>query len=74
MIFTSKEVFYFSQINVFITDHLSKISLQSEIKAWFYLGQNFRFSVSKTLKYLFRKKSCSLKIAVPEFQKHKKKK
>ena len=61
-----QKVFYFSRVSVFIVCHLSKIYLQSERKAWFYLAQNFRFFISKIL-ILFRKKRCSLKIAVPEF-------
>ena len=59
--FTSNKVFYFSHVNVFIACHLSKIYLQSERKAWFYLVQNVRFSVSKTFEYLFRKKELFLK-------------
>ena len=43
IIFTSDKVFYFSQINTFIACLLSKIYLQSERKAWFYLAQNLRF-------------------------------
>ena len=35
--FTSNQVFYFSQVDVFIGCHLSKIYLQSERKASFYL-------------------------------------
>ena len=37
-------------------------------KTWLYFAQNFRFFISKTFNFLFRKKSYSLKIAVPEFQ------
>ena len=66
-------IFYFSQVKVFLACHISKIFLQSERKAWFYLAQNFRVFISKTFKFLFRKKICSLKVAVPEFQKYKKK-
>ena len=33
---------------------------------------NFPFFISKTFAFLFRKKSCSLKIVAFEFQKHKK--
>ena len=68
--YLSCKVFYFSSVNVFITS-LSKIYFQSERKVWFYLGQNFLFFISKTFDFLFRKRSCSLKIAVPEFQKYK---
>ena len=32
-----------------------------------YLVQNFQLLISKTFKFLFRKKGCSSKIAVPEF-------
>ena len=58
--------------SVFIACHFSKIHLQSERKAWLYLAQNFPFFISKTFEFLFRKKRCSLKIAVPEFQNKKK--
>ena len=68
--YLSYKVFYFSSVNVFIPS-LSKIYFQSERKVWFYLGQNFLFFISKTFEFLFRKRSCSLKIAVPEFQKYK---
>ena len=59
--FASNKVFYFSQVNVFIVCHLSKICLQSERKSWFYLVQNVRFSVKKNFEYLFRKKELFLK-------------
>ena len=53
IIFASNKVFYFSQIK--------------ERKIWFYLNQNIRFFISKTLNFLFRKKRCCLKRAIPEF-------
>ena len=59
---------------MFIACHLSEIYLQSERKAWFSLAQNIQFFISKAFEYLFRKKRCSLQIAVPEFQTYKKKK
>ena len=62
-------IFCFSPMNVFSGCHLFKILLQSKRKAWFYLAQNIRLFISKTFKCLFRKRSCFLKIAVPEFQK-----
>ena len=70
--FTSNKIFFFSQVNVFMACHLSKIDLQSERKAWFYLAQNMRFFISKTFNFLLRKTRCSLKIAFPEFQKYRK--
>ena len=70
--FPSNKVFHFSQVNVFIACHLSKIDIQSERRALFYFPQNIRFFVSKTSNFLFRKKRFSLKIAVPDFQKDKK--
>ena len=36
-------IFYFRQVNLFIACHLSKIYLQSERKAWFYLPNTFDF-------------------------------
>ena len=48
-IFASNRVFYFSQMNVFTACHLSKTCLQSERRAW------FRFFISKTFDFLFRK-------------------
>ena len=70
--FPSNKVFHFSQVNVFIACHLSKIDIQSERRVLFYFPQNIRFFVSKTSNFLFRKKRFSLKIAVPDFQKDKK--
>ena len=70
--FPSNKVFHFSQVNVFVASHLSKIDFQSERRALFYFPQNIRFFVSKTSNSLFRKKRFSVKIAVPEFQKDKK--
>ena len=70
--FPSNKVFHFSQVNVFVASHLSKIDFQSERRALFYFPQNIRFFVSKTSNSLFRKKRFSLKIALPEFQKDKK--
>ena len=52
--------FCFSQVNVFIACRLSKIYLQSETKVWFYLVQNVRFSVLKTVEFLFRRKGLFL--------------
>ena len=48
-----------------------KSYLQSERKAWFYLAQNFRFSVSKTFKILFRKNDLFLESIF--FHKYRKK-
>ena len=62
-----KKIFYFSQFKLVIACHLSKICLQSERKAWFYLAQNPRSFISKRFDFLFRKKRCSFKIAVPKF-------
>ena len=53
--FTLNKVFYFSQIDVFNACHLFKIFLQSERKAWLYLAQDFRFFISKTFDFSFRK-------------------
>ena len=57
------KVFYFSQTIVFIACHLSKIYLQAEREAWFYLAYNVRYFISKTFEFLFgkgvEKSSCS---------------
>ena len=47
--------------------YISKIYVQSERKASFYLVQNFQFLISETLDFQFRKKRCSLNIVLPEF-------
>ena len=56
--FNSNNFSIFSKMNAFIACHHSKISLQSERKAW-----------PKTIDFFFRKKMFFLKTAVPEFQK-----
>ena len=53
--FTSNKVVYFSQVNVFIACHLSKIYLQSESKGWSYLTKNFQFFILKKFEFLFKK-------------------
>ena len=67
IIFISNKVFYFSQINVFIDCHLSKVYFRLERRAWSYLAQSFRVFIPKSFDFLFRKKRSYLKIAVSEF-------
>ena len=61
----------FSQVNVFIACHLSTFN-QKE-KRGFILPKTFDFLFQKRLNFYWEKKSCSLKVAVPEFQKYRKK-
>ena len=53
---TSNKIFYFSQVNVIIACHLSKIYLQSEKKESFYLDQNIRFFYFKNIQSFIQKK------------------
>ena len=46
------------------------IFFHSERKAWFYLAQNIR--LKKTIQFFIQKKEVFLEIAVPEFQKYRK--
>ena len=49
------ELFIFLKSTCLLLRHLCKIYLESERKVLFYLVQNFRFFVSKTFEFLFRK-------------------
>ena len=68
--FTSNKVFYFSHVNVSIACHFSKIHLQSERSK---MSKTFGFLFQKPSNFYSEKKSCSLKVAVFEFQKYRKK-
>ena len=67
LFFTSDKIFYFSQVNVFIACHLSKIYLQLERKRGFIWSQTFDFLLQKPSNIYSEKKSCSLKVAVFNF-------
>ena len=64
-------LYNFSQVKVFIACHLSTFN-QKE-KRGFILSKTFDFLSQKPLNFYWEKKSCSLKVAVPEFQKYRKK-
>ena len=69
-IYFQQSALFFSSQHVYCC-HFSKFYLQSKRKAWFYLAQSIQFFISKTFDFSFRKKRCSLKIAIPKFQKYK---
>ena len=65
-------IFYFSQFNMFLACHFSKIYLHSEKKRGFIWPKTFDFLFQIYSNIHSEKKSCSLKIAVLEFQKYEK--